>query len=671
MGPVQPELKAPDGFDLKSAALRFIHTRCEDLLFDEEIAREEAETGTFAGTSQKPNQIPFNMEMDINRLCLEREMGHFIDSGSAQDAYGVYYCYFEIFCGRYGESRRMIDLLSEFESNASSILLTHRDHYAHSVYVFALGLAIYETNEAFRKAYKDFCHISSDESDIKADHLAAHRFLAFWGMTSLLHDIGYTFELPFEEMATYFEISGQNRGDNTPYLVYANMETMTGLSDAEKEHFRELYQRDFSDLDEVFAFLVTKILGKTYDLSEAVMCDILHRKATAPQTLGYEMDHAYYSAIRIYRELVNSPLGPKAVTKEHMNALTAILIHNYLFNYPISFYKSKDPAQRKEPLPMEVFPLAYLLLMCDELQCWDRTSYGRNTRQQTYPIGVETDLSGNALHVTYIFDKEEQDKIDAYEAKYAEWERNGEAGDPPVLKSYSTIAAKEQGLLKRIKSFDNTDKIPLTISYVIREADRKHKHVYLSNSSFLHLYDFAVALNGRYTHQGEEGVIPTEQLEAEFESLSLEYKISNIAQARSFAQYLNAIRCFYTDRPVDYDMVTAFSAEQVGIIGPMEHERWLREKIAMGWQPGNAYRTMPLDQAPFAAGMDEKAARAMLREQLRMHELLIDSGASDDEIRAHYRSLAGAEQQKDFEPFNSMLKLIRSFDGLRIYRLPG
>ena len=60
----------------------------------------------------------------------------------------------------------------------------------------------------------------------------------------------------------------------------------------------------------------------------------------------------------------------------------------------------------------------------------------------------------------------------------------------------------------------------------------------------------------------------------------------------------------------------------------------------------------------------------MLREQLRMHELLIDAGSSDDEIRAHYRSLAGAEQQKDFEPFNSMLKLIRSFDGLRIYRLP-
>ena len=50
----------------------------------------------------------------------------------------------------------MVELLSEFESNASSLLMKHRDHYSHSVYVFALGLAIYEMNAEYRKTFSRF-----------------------------------------------------------------------------------------------------------------------------------------------------------------------------------------------------------------------------------------------------------------------------------------------------------------------------------------------------------------------------------------------------------------------------------------------------------------------------------------------------------------------------------
>ncbi len=92
VGPLQPALfeEVPGGFDLKSAALRFIHERCENLRFDREIEALESETGCYRGTSIAPNQIPYNMEMDINRLCLERELERFIDSGATQDAYNVF-----------------------------------------------------------------------------------------------------------------------------------------------------------------------------------------------------------------------------------------------------------------------------------------------------------------------------------------------------------------------------------------------------------------------------------------------------------------------------------------------------------------------------------------------------------------------------------------------------
>ena len=95
VGPLEPWLAsgAECGFDLKSAALRFIHNSCEGLRFDACIEEEEKRTGKLQGTSLSYGQIPYNMQMDINRLCLERELERFIDSGATQDAYDVYYCF--------------------------------------------------------------------------------------------------------------------------------------------------------------------------------------------------------------------------------------------------------------------------------------------------------------------------------------------------------------------------------------------------------------------------------------------------------------------------------------------------------------------------------------------------------------------------------------------------
>ena len=60
VGPAQPMLY---GFglektDLKSAALRFLHERCEELKFDATIEEWEEKSGIYQGTSLKANQIP-------------------------------------------------------------------------------------------------------------------------------------------------------------------------------------------------------------------------------------------------------------------------------------------------------------------------------------------------------------------------------------------------------------------------------------------------------------------------------------------------------------------------------------------------------------------------------------------------------------------------------------
>ena len=53
------------------------------------------------------------------------------------------------------------------------------------------------------------------------------------------------------------------------------------------------------------------------------------------------MDHAYFSATRLYSEIENS-IGIEKINEKHVDALTAILLHNSLFKFAVSFFKGKN-----------------------------------------------------------------------------------------------------------------------------------------------------------------------------------------------------------------------------------------------------------------------------------------------------------------------------------------
>lgn len=648
-GPAQPPYfqNKENPNDLKSSALRFLRERCEGLLFDEQIDLEEAHTGMYQGKSLSAGQIPYNMEKDLDRLCLEKALESFIDSGTAEDAYTVYYCYLEMFLGRYGKSKRMVELLSEYENNGSSLLMKHRDHYSHSVYVFVLGLAVYETNEAYRRSFRAFYHLEEKGAD--------NLFLEYWGLSSLFHDIGYPFELPFEQVQSYFEVDRQKRGKGSLYLAYHDVESLTGLSEEAADFFEKMTGRRFETVTELLANDIYRKLGETYGFTEEYLLDVLKKKPTEPNKFGYFMDHAFFSAARLYREL-SSALGTQELTPIHIDALSAILLHNSLYKFAIAFYKDKE--KHKAPLKADLHPLAYLLMLCDELQCWDRTAYGRNSRTELQPMAASFDFSGSAIKTVYYYDEDEKEKIDVFQAAYRAWEENGEEGAPPRLKAYSDMAEKEQRFTADIEKIVDLSEMPITVVPDVCAVNRRSKRLYLSDSNFLHLYDFAVALHGR----NMPPETTAEELEEKFTSQSLEYQLSGINRAKGFSRYLNALGCFYTDRPVDFEMVSSFDAEQAAVIAPLEHERWIREHEEMGWQTGNFYETLLLPE-------DGKKERKALREQLRCHKLCMAGHPSEEEIREHYFSLSEEDQDKDWKPFNRLLVLLKKFDGLRIYKL--
>lgn len=147
-----------------------------------------------------------------------------------------------------------------------------------------------------------------------------------------------------------------------------------------------------------------------------------------------------------------------------------------------------------------------------------------------------------------------------------------------------------------------------------------------------------------------------QELQKDFGTLSLEYKLSNINQANVFGKYVNAIHCFYTDKNVDCDMVDSFTREEMEKIGPMEHQRWLQEHADMGWIHGTL----------------EKEERDFLRQHKYMikdydYENQLD--ISEEAVKKNYDRLRKAEQDKDTNPMECMLVMLKLFDGLRIYRL--
>ena len=659
VGPFVPRPigKEAKGMDLKSAALRFIEKRCEDLRFDSDKEKLEI-NGHYEGKSAAPNQIPYNMQMDLERLCMKNELAKFIDSGVAVDAYTVYFSYMEMFMGAGGRSQSIVELLSEFESNASSLVMSHRDHYSHSVYVFALGLAIYETNSWFRKVFSK-AYGFRDKGEGRE---SAHAFLEYWGLAALFHDIGYPFEIPFEQVMAYYAVRKKEDRGTTPYISYRNVNPLLRIGEEDGKRLQELYGKKFTDVVDLLGHVISGKIGKYYRKTEQETTLRIRSKPGHPEENSYFMDHAFFSASGLYQELVRV-LGGKNLQKYHIDALTAIMLHNSLFKFAFVGYKSDYPGK---PLKAEWHPLAWLLMLCDELQCWDRTAYGRNSRDEMHPMAVDFNFSGEAIRAVYYYDSAEKEKVKDFYKKYETWTEEGSnPKTQPRLKAYSDMAEEKQRFCRDIGQIVDLKNCPLTVKPSMRKADRRVKHTYLSTSNFLHIYNFAVALHGRYAFEGKEDKATIEEMEKEFNSLSLEYKISNINQVRAFDMYLNAIDCFYTDRPVDFDMVTAFSDEMIDKFAPMEHERWIREHQSMGWTAGNEYETLPLDPGI----KNEKAERKNLRERMRMHKLTLNADADDETVRNHYSTLPEDVQKMDYLPFNSLLKLLKKYDGARIYRL--
>lgn len=632
----EPAPKQPDKFvgetgtQLEKDALSFIREDCEELRFD----LNRLECTDRDGRSVKPNQIPYNMERDTERLCLERAIHNFMQTGIAADAFNIYFCYLEMFVDRYGKSKKIIEKLAEFEMNAGTLLMKHRDHYSHSAYVFILGLSIFHNYAPFRESYKINCMKNEQATDKEA----SHHFLKYWGMTSLFHDIGYPFELPFEQIKTYFDDSIGGR----PFISYKGTDSYAKISNEEKGRVQKLYNTDydFKTVTDVLAYNICMHLGEDYGWSvNDIKEKLLDPKPKFPEQFGGFMDHAYFSGVMLYKKLFEV-IGFKIFDESYMDVLSAITLHNSLFKFGIT--NIKRPHRK---LKIDDHPLAYLLMLCDELQCWDRISYGQNSRQQVHAMWFDIKFEESKMLCTYYFDQRMLKRIENKSVK-GTYPKMKEAYHPDSSDCYT----RDNGFVKDIEDIIDINEDKLTLDINVKfEPVTQHRtlRTYLSNSNFMHLYMFTVLVHGR--GKGDK----FEKLEKYFNEASLEFKISTIERTKKYAEYLDAIGFFYTDRPVAYELVTEEDINETDkeeIMGELEHVRWVEEKKAMGWTSGKAYENERFSNM-----------NPPIRDLFRMNKLIADS----------YEELDKKEQDKDKEPLRELLSLLDTVDGIRIYKIPG
>lgn len=555
-------------------------------------------------------------EKDNNDLlCFRNAVSDFLISGKKDDAFTVFFCYSEIFRllgSGYDNIRKLIEMLSDHEFHSGELLSKHRDHYSHSVYVFSLGLAIYASDGVYRRTFNEFYGLKQDEY---------YTFLYLWGLTSLFHDIGYPFQLAHEQVKNYLEelwIEQDNNGSASgcgnslskeqekeirstlPYVSFKNMDAFLKINPDTGEKISKKAGIDivFSSINELLAYGVNKREGYDYD----TLVKTLKRRV---EEQPYFMDHGYFSSVILLKKLFENP--EFKFTENHLDVVTAILLHNSLNKYDV------ENAHR---IAISEHPLSYLLILCDELQSWDRKAYGKNSKRKPIAWDVEFDISDNKIKANYIFE-----------------DRN---------ENYEKIASGK--FVSDIEKFIDSD-LTLRVFCDVKPKNRKIS-AFASDDSFINLCDFAKVIHASYDEHCERNNI--EHIEADFASLPLEFKVSNINQAKSYAYKLELINCFYSSKELDYPIVKDFEdniagalhSDNLGFLCREEHARWVKEKLAAGWKYGTDYHSTA-----------ERNAK-------KIHKDIVP-----------YEVLTPQEQSKDRLMVNNIIPLLdRVGNGIKIYR---
>ena len=292
-------------------------------------------------------------------------------------------------------------LLTEKEHNRD-YYPKYRDHSTHMFKVFLLGLYLYERHSALREAIDQFFREAPKPEEA---------FLSVWTLTALYHDMGYLIETEQgardseEARFVYARLSDslalplthlfpgcfgigteeglQRRYRSSRRLIPAAVETLTDLEQKLAllkglgPSVRLCADPEGNPLQAYYNYLPRRRGGRSYyDHGVVSACMLLFVRDALCQYLEECPPEALYPE---QAEALRGFLAQEADYRRFAElAARAIALHNVKkdFNETEALELNQAGVTIGEfRIPLAEEPIAYLLRLCDELQCWDRRRY--------------------------------------------------------------------------------------------------------------------------------------------------------------------------------------------------------------------------------------------------------------------------------------------------------
>ena len=349
---------------------------------------------------------------------LKSSIDMFLDYSSVFNAIRVYEMFFGIYqitsedkssAGRYGdnniEPNIILDIIELFLKYENKVNINFSVPI-HSVNVFIMGLAIYSQNNSYRDVFKEYVLSSPYKKYYKDmdNEFSNEEFLYRWGITSLLFDLAMPVELlskPLKKRMTdeinsvfenYDELNHINLADidESNFIPKINYD----FADNYRSHY---YNSKFLDLFKPTEVMAHRISENFRFNNEQMRLLTNHLDNFVDYMEENEfIDHGFVSSVltlNFYGYLIQK------YRKNHdfffypvVDSASAILLHNYYRNI-----LQRNPFNLGS-LFIQSHPLAFLLILCDEIQ--HDNGEASNSFAKSYISTIE--ISDKDLDIEYI-----------------------------------------------------------------------------------------------------------------------------------------------------------------------------------------------------------------------------------------------------------------------------
>ena len=305
----------------------------------------------------------------------------------------------------------LVNIMEKYEENTGELIERQRDHFIHSVNVFLLGLAVYSQNKHFRYIFKEYIKLSNYEKYYKTKdgNLSDEEFLYRWGVAALFHDIGYPFEIIGKQLNKFINDgvkSISNTYDIDVGIDFKDFNEFNSIVKLYPYDFADNYRATFKKAKVLDLFKPTEIMAHKISHDFKFNNEQFKMLINHLNNFIYFMkennfiDHGFFSAILVLNSY-GSLIQKYSKNKDFffypiVDSASAILLHNY-YNKTLQ----KEPFNLKLLAP-EVNPIAFLLILCDELQEWNRQPFGVLDVKKFHVNDLNIEINNERMDVEYI-----------------------------------------------------------------------------------------------------------------------------------------------------------------------------------------------------------------------------------------------------------------------------